>query len=66
MTQYLVKWAMDVEAPDPETAARVAWKSMQRPGAICNVFDVLTEGQEPVTIDLQEIDNERAAKKEAS
>jgi hypothetical protein len=59
--EFHVTWKIDVCADNPEQAARLAWEIMRKPDSMADVFDVLAEGQEPVRIDLTEIDQERAS-----
>lgn len=60
MPDYVVEWRIDITAPNPEAAAREAWRHMRRRDSTANVFQVLAETGEMEQIDLQEIDEARA------
>lgn len=60
MADFLVTWSIDITADTPEAAAREAWRLMRNEGSIANVFDVFDGTGEPVHVDLQELDEERA------
>lgn len=64
MPTFHVTWEIDVDIEDDshEAAAREALRLVQKPGTTANVFDVIREDDaDIVRIDLQEIDEERAA-----
>ena len=61
LQEFHVAWKIDVHADSPEQAARLAWEIMRKPGSMADVFDVVTDGQEPVRVDLTEIDQKRAS-----
>lgn len=55
--EYRVMWEADVEAANPEAAARMARNMQIRRGSIATVFEVWdAQGQGPVRVDLTEID----------
>jgi hypothetical protein len=41
MKGYRARWEIDVEAPDPTTAAREAWTIQHRPDSIATFFEVV-------------------------
>lgn len=56
---YLVTWSIDIEAENPQDAARQALAIQRRVGSSAVVFDVQVEQrrgpyQEPVKIDLEQ------------
>lgn len=51
MADYLVEWAMDIEADSPEDAARKAYNNFMRPGSIAHYFTVKGD-QGAVEVDL--------------
>lgn len=48
---YLVTWQINIDAPDPEQAARLALEIMQDKESIATVFTVKSEDDE-VLVDL--------------
>lgn len=56
MADFRVTWEADVVAENPEAAARYARAMQTRRGSIATVFEVFEEGQEPVTVDLTELE----------
>lgn len=65
MPTYHVEWAIDIEAENPEAAARKArdYQQWPRPNYWVGVFSVIEHdsGGEAVQIDLDEIDSAGAA-----
>lgn len=63
MPMYRVEWTIDVDAENPEAAARKARRYQQwpRPGYWCGVFSVIEHdsGGESVQVDLDELDQLR-------
>lgn len=61
MANYHVQWEIDVDADTAEDAARQAFAHMQRVGTTATVFQVYSDPEgDCVTVDLTEIDEERA------
>jgi hypothetical protein len=53
LQDYRVTWEIDVYAPSPRHAARVAREIQRDPGSIATVFTVKTKRGEPVTVVLE-------------
>lgn len=57
--QFVVEWSIDIEADTPLEAAAEAFRIMQKPGTLANVFDVVSTDGIRHHIDLEEeIDND--------
>jgi hypothetical protein len=56
MPDFLVEWSIDLEADSAEDAARQAWALMRGEDSTANSFRVYDEDGNPVTVDLQELD----------
>jgi hypothetical protein len=57
MPEYLVTWSIEVDADNPEDAARKAMETQQRPDSIAHSFVVQADADDPgLIVDLDEID----------
>ena len=61
MTEYSVEWRIEINAADPEAAAREALRIMRARDSTANHFHVYDEIGECVEVDLQTIDEQRAS-----
>jgi hypothetical protein len=59
-TGFRVTWTIDVEADSPEAAAREALRIQRKPDSTATVFDVGVPGDDPIRIDLEEAQSEKA------
>jgi hypothetical protein len=52
---YRVEFAIDVSAPNPETACQRAWQLLSGPGAMLPVGTAINEHGDQDTLDLQQL-----------
>ena len=51
--EYLVTWRVELDAANPEEAARLAQQMQRDASSLATVFEVLAEGEEkPTVVDL--------------
>lgn len=55
-SSYRVTWTIDIDALNPQDAARKAREAQTRPDTIATVFEVTDENGDSETVDLSELD----------